>query len=591
MTRSIQYFLALLSAATLTISCGGAKAVQPTGATEEAAFVSLPAISHNDSLRFKIYYFEAIKQQTSGNFDAAYDLLQHCLTINPNAAEAYFMLSFYDGILKNDSAALADVKKASELNPANNAYLERLGAGYFSINNLAEATKAYEKLAKNSPERSDVLDILAQLYGRQKDYDKMLDVLERMETLEGANEDLTLAKMRVYSLQGKKQEEFNELKSMAAKYPNDMNYRVMMGNWLLQNGKADEAYRQYAEVLQAEPENANARMSMIDYYRTTKQTLRADSLQEALLVSTKTPTDSKIVLIRQAVAESEQQGGDSSKVLNLFRKILAQPQETSDMAELYAAYMTLKKMPQDSISKVLETVLAISPDNAGARLQLIQAEWGEQDFERVAELSRQAIDYNPDELAFYYFLGLAYVQKDDDDSALDALRRGVSQINKQSNKDLVSDFYAIMGDILHDKGLAEEAYAAYDSCLQWKDDNLGCLNNYAYYLSEEDRELAKAEQMSYRTVQAEPDNATFLDTYAWILFKRKKYAEAMQYINMAVDNDTTKSAVIIEHAGDIHAVNGDTDGAVKFWQQALEAGAENDKAIRRKIKLKKYVEE
>lgn len=591
MTRSIQYFLALLSAATLTISCGGAKAVQPTGATEEAAFVSLPAISHNDSLRFKIYYFEAIKQQTSGNFDAAYDLLQHCLTINPNAAEAYFMLSFYDGILKNDSAALADVKKASELNPANNAYLERLGAGYFSINNLAEATKAYEKLAKNSPERSDVLDILAQLYGRQKDYDKMLDVLERMETLEGANEDLTLAKMRVYSLQGKKQEEFNELKSMAAKYPNDMNYRVMMGNWLLQNGKADEAYRQYAEVLQAEPENTNARMSMIDYYRTTQQPLRADSLQEALLVSTKTPTDSKIVLIRQAVAESEQQGGDSSKVLNLFRKILSQPQETSDMAELYAAYMTLKKMPQDSISKVLETVLAISPDNAGARLQLIQAEWGEQDFDRVAELSRQAIDYNPDELAFYYFLGLAYVQKDDDDSALDALRRGVSQINKQSNKDLVSDFYAIMGDILHDKGLAEEAYAAYDSCLQWKDDNLGCLNNYAYYLSEEDRELAKAEQMSYRTVQAEPDNATFLDTYAWILFKRKKYAEAMQYINMAVDNDTTKSAVIIEHAGDIHAVNGDTDGAVKFWQQALEAGAENDKAIRRKIKLKKYVEE
>ncbi len=591
MTRSIQYFLALLSAATLTISCGGAKAVQPTGATEEAAFVSLPAISHNDSLRFKIYYFEAIKQQTSGNFDAAYDLLQHCLTINPNAAEAYFMLSFYDGILKNDSAALADVKKASELNPANNAYLERLGAGYFSINNLAEATKAYEKLAKNSPERSDVLDILAQLYGRQKDYDKMLDVLERMETLEGANEDLTLAKMRVYSLQGKKQEEFNELKSMAAKYPNDMNYRVMMGNWLLQNGKADEAYRQYAEVLQAEPENSNARMSMIDYYRTTKQPLRADSLQEALLVSTKTPTDSKIVLIRQAVAESEQQGGDSSKVLNLFRKILAQPQETSDMAELYAAYMTLKKMPQDSISKVLETVLAISPDNAGARLQLIQAEWGEQDFDRVAELSRQAIDYNPDELAFYYFLGLAYVQKDDDDSALDALRRGVSQITKQSNKDLVSDFYAIMGDILHDKGLAEEAYAAYDSCLQWKDDNLGCLNNYAYYLSEENRELAKAEQMSYRTVQAEPDNATFLDTYAWILFKRKKYAEAMQYINMAVDNDTTKSAVIIEHAGDIHAVNGDTDGAVKFWQQALEAGAENDKAIRRKIKLKKYVEE
>lgn len=591
MTRNILHLLICLSAALLAASCGGTRNVGTTGTPPSATAVSLPAISHNDSLRFKIYYFEAIKQQSSGNFDAAYDLLRHCLDINPNAAEAYFMLSFYDGILKNDSTAVADVKKASELSPGNNAYLERLGAGYFSMNDLEEATKAYEKLAENSPERSDVLDILAQLYGRQKDYDKMLDVLQRMETLEGANEDLTLAKMRVYSLQGKKQEEFNELKSMAAKYPNDMNYRVMMGNWLLQNGKADEAYRQYEEVLQAEPGNTDARMSLIDYYRTTGLDLKADSLQEALLLSPKTPKDSKIILIRQAVSESEQQGGDSTKVLNLFRKILAEPQETSDMAELCAAYMTLKNMPQDSISKVLEMVLAISPDNAGARLQLIQTEWNRQDFDRVAELSRQAIDYNPDEMAFYYFLGLAYVQKDDDDSALEALRRGVSQINSQSNKDLVSDFYAIMGDILHDKKLDEEAYAAYDSCLQWKDDNYGCLNNYAYYLSEENRELAKAEQMSYRTVQAEPDNPTFLDTYAWILFKRKKYAEAMQYINMAVDNDTTKSAVITEHAGDIHAVNGDIEGAIKFWQQALEAGTENDKAIRRKIKLKKYVEE
>lgn len=591
MTRNILHLLICLSAALLAASCGGTRNVGTTGTPASATAVSLPAISHNDSLRFKIYYFEAIKQQSSGNFDAAYDLLRHCLDINPNAAEAYFMLSFYDGILKNDSTAVADVKKASELSPGNNAYLERLGAGYFSMNDLEEATKAYEKLAENSPERSDVLDILAQLYGRQKDYDKMLDVLQRMETLEGANEDLTLAKMRVYSLQGKKQEEFNELKSMAAKYPNDMNYRVMMGNWLLQNGKADEAYRQYEEVLQAEPGNTDARMSLIDYYRTTGLDLKADSLQEALLLSPKTPKDSKTILIRQAVSESEQQGGDSTKVLNLFRKILAEPQETSDMAELCAAYMTLKNMPQDSISKVLEMVLAISPDNAGARLQLIQTEWNRQDFDRVAELSRQAIDYNPDEMAFYYFLGLAYVQKDDDDSALEALRRGVSQINSQSNKDLVSDFYAIMGDILHDKKLDEEAYAAYDSCLQWKDDNYGCLNNYAYYLSEENRELAKAEQMSYRTVQAEPDNPTFLDTYAWILFKRKKYAEAMQYINMAVDNDTTKSAVITEHAGDIHAVNGDIEGAIKFWQQALEAGSENDKAIRRKIKLKKYVEE
>lgn len=563
-------------------------AAQPEG--RSVPVMHLPAISHNDSLRFKMYYYEAVKQQISGNYDAAYDLLEHCIGINPNAAEAYFMLSFYDGILKGDSAAFADVKKASELNPSNNAYLERIGVGYVSMGNLDEAIKAYEKLSRNSPERSDVLDFLAQLYSRQKDYDKMLDVLNRMEALEGASEDLTLAKMRVYSLQGKKEEEYNELKNMSEKHPNDMNYRVMLGNWLLQNGRPDEAGKLYLEVLQAEPENIMARMSMIDYYRTSGQAMRADSLQEVMLVSPKTPVDGKMALMRQVVADNEKNGADSTLVIDLFKKILKEPQETSDMAQLYAAYLTLKKMPQDSISKVLETVLAISPDNVAARLQLIQAEWNKQDFDRVIELSNQALDYSPDELAFYYFLGFAYIQKDDDDSALEVLRRGVSQINDQSNPSLVSDFYAIMGDILHDKGDNEGAYAAYDSCLQWKDDNYGCLNNYAYYLSVENKDLDKAAQMSYRTVQAEPDNSTFLDTYAWILFMQKKYAEALQYIDMAVKNDTTKSAVIIEHAGDIHAVNGDIDGAVKYWNEALKAGAENETVLRRKIKLRKYVE-
>lgn len=570
--------------------CGskGVVAARPEG--RSVPVMHLPAISHNDSLRFKMYYYEAVKQQISGNYDAAYDLLEHCIGINPNAAEAYFMLSFYDGILKGDSAAFADVKKASELNPSNNAYLERIGVGYVSMGNLDEAIKAYEKLSRNSPERSDVLDFLAQLYSRQKDYDKMLDVLNRMEALEGASEDLTLAKMRVYSLQGKKEEEYNELKNMSEKHPNDMNYRVMLGNWLLQNGRPDEAGKLYLEVLQAEPENIMARMSMIDYYRTSGQAVRADSLQEVMLVSPKTPVDGKMALMRQVVADNEKNRADSTLVIDLFKKILKEPQETSDMAQLYAAYLTLKKMPQDSISKVLETVLAISPDNVAARLQLIQAEWNKQDFDRVIELSNQALDYSPDELAFYYFLGFAYIQKDDDDSALEVLRRGVSQINDQSNPSLVSDFYAIMGDILHDKGDDKGAYAAYDSCLQWKDDNYGCLNNYAYYLSVENKDLDKAAQMSYRTVQAEPDNSTFLDTYAWILFMQKKYAEALQYIDMAVKNDTTKSAVIIEHAGDIHAVNGDIDGAVKYWNEALKAGAENETVLRRKIKLRKYVE-
>ncbi|MDO4159442.1 MAG: tetratricopeptide repeat protein [Prevotellaceae bacterium] len=590
MNKLITYFLCPFLAVFLLVGCSGGKQTSAKQKGVQRQSVVLPQISHNDSLRFKMYFFEGVKQQTQGNFDAAYDLFSHCLDINPNAAEVYFMLSSYNGILQGDSVALEDVKKASELNPDNNAYLERLGSGYLKTNNLDEAIKAYEKLSKNSPERSDILDILTQLYGQKKDYNNMLLAIKRIEDLEGSSEQTTLAKMRVYALQGKKEEEFNELKSMSLKHPNDMNYRVMMGNWLLQNGKPEDAYNEYMYVLKQEPDNNMAQMSMVDYFRSVGQTQKADSIQEEMLVSTKTPVESKMSIMRQIVANNEKNGGDSTQVLGLFKRILSKPQKTSDMTELYAAYMSLKKMPQDSISRVLEQILEISPDNVAARIQLIQAEWQKQNYDRVAELSKQAIDYSPDEVTFYYFLGMAYLQDDKDDEALDAMQRGVNVADDSSNPSLVSDCYAVMGDILHGMGKETEAYAAYDNSLEWKDDNFGCLNNYAYYLSESDKQLEKAEQMSYRTVQAEPDNSTYLDTYAWILFKQKKYKDALEYIVMAVDNDSTKSSVIIEHAGDIHAVNGDIESALKYWNEALELDKEN-KTLMRKIKLKKYINE
>ena len=160
-------------------------------------------------------------------------------------------------------------------------------------------------------------------------------------------------------------------------------------------------------------------------------------------------------------------------------------------------------------------------------------------------------------MAFYYYQGIAYFKRDSLDAALSAFKNGIGVIKEDSDPNIVSDFYAVMGDILHQKGLAEEAFAAYDSCLVWKDDNMGCLNNYAYYLSERGERLTKAEEMSFKTIKAEPKNSTYLDTYAWILYMEERYAEAQIYIEQAVQNmdETQDNSVILEHAEKIKLKN------------------------------------
>ena len=578
----------LLVGVMTVISCGSSTKTASNSSRGVKPAVTRRVLSYNDEQRFKYFYLGAVDQQMKGNYAGAFDLLNHCQEINPDAAEVYFMRSAYHALLNNDSLSLADIQKAAELNPQNNVYLERLAGAYIGSGKYDEAIEAYEKLYANNHDRDDVLNVLIRLYGQQKDYDNMLQTINRLENLEGSSEEITLARMRVYSLKGDKQAELAELKDLSKKHPNDMNYRVMMGNWLLQNELPADALKEYEYVLAQEPDNLMAQMSMLDYYNAIGQDSLAAELQEKLVVSPSTPLNSKMTLMRGIVNSNEQQGGDSTEVLRIFRHILSQPQKTSDMWELQAAYMSLKQMPQDSIDNSLRGALEVAPDNAGVRLQLIQSKWKEQLFDDVISLCKPALEYNPDEMAFYYFLGLAYFQKDEKDKALHTFQLGVSQINSESNKEIVSDFYAIMGDILHEKGREQEAYVAYDSCLQWKDDNLGALNNYAYYLSEKGKDLQKAEKMSYRTIKAEPKNSTFLDTYAWILFMQERYEEANIYIEQAVQNDSTVSDVILEHAGDISAKLGNMKKAVEWWEKARDAGG-NSKVLIRKIKLRKYL--
>ena len=94
--------------------------------------------------------------------------------------------------------------------------------------------------------------------------------------------------------------------------------------------------------------------------------------------------------------------------------------------------------------------------------------------------------------------------------------------------------------------------------------------------------------MSYKTVKAEPDNGTYLDTYAWILFMQGRYEEAKIYIEQALKNYKTPSADVIEHAGDIFWKCGDRNAAVEYWKQAVDAGG-SDSVLKKKLKQKKYL--
>lgn len=574
-------------------SCGGIRSVRTAKTTAKADGASLmkeTLLSAEQQRKYDYFFLEAMRMKGKNEYDAAFGLLQHCLDINPTASSALYEISQYYMFLRQVPQGQVALEQAVAFAPDNYWYSQGLVSLYQQQNELDKAAALLEKMVTRFPSKQDPLFSLLDIYSRQEKYNDVISTLNRLEKRLGKNEQLSMEKFRIYLQMKDDKKAFQEIESLVQEYPMDMRYQVILGDVYLQNGKKQEAYDAYQKVLAVEPDNPMALFSMASYYEQTGQKELYQQQLDTLLLNKKVTSDTKISVMRQVIAENEQSSAkDSTQVIALFDRMMKQDMDDPQIPMLYSQYLLSKNMEQEAVP-VLEQVVDLDPTNKAARLMLVSAAVKKEDYKQIIKVCEPGIEATPDALELYYYLAIAYHQAEQGDSVLSVCNRALEHITPDTRKEVISDFYSIMGDIYHTKKQMTEAYAAYDSALVYNPSNIGALNNYAYYLSVERRDLDKAEEMSYKTVKAEPNNSTYLDTYAWILFEKGNYAEARIYIDNAMKNDGEKSDVIVEHCGDIYFMTGDVEGALKYWKKALEMGSES-KTLKQKIEKKQYIAE
>ena len=574
-------------------SCGGTRSMRTaeTAVKADASFLVKESLLPVEQQRKYDYFFlEAMRMKEKNEYDAAFGLLQHCLDINSNASSALYEISQYYMFLRQVPQGQAALEQAVAYAPDNFWYSQGLVGLYQQQNELDKAVTLLEKMVTRFPLKQEPLFNLLDIYSRQEKYNDVISTLNRLEKRLGKNEQLSMEKFRIYLQMKDDKKAFQEIESLVQEYPMDMRYQVILGDVYLQNGRKQEAYDAYQKVLAVEPDNPMALFSMASYYEQTGQKELYQQQLDTLLLNKKVASDTKISVMRQVIVENEQSSAkDSTQVIALFDRMMEQDMDDPQIPMLYSQYLLSKNMEQEAVP-VLEQVVNLDPANKAARLMLVSAAMKKEDHKQIIKVCEPGIEATPDALELYYYLAIAYHQAEQTDSVLSVCSRALEHVTADTRKEVISDFYSIMGDVYHTKQQMAEAYAAYDSSLVYNPSNIGALNNYAYYLSVERRDLDKAEEMSYKTVKAEPNNSTYLDTYAWILFEKGNYAEARIYIDNALKNDGEKSDVIVEHCGDIYFMTGDVEGALKYWKKALEMGSES-KTLKRKIEKKKYIAE
>ena len=544
-------------------------------------------LSTEEQRRYEYFFLEAVRLEQQERFDEAFEMIQHCLSIAPEAPSALYKAANYYFFLNRKEMALEALTKAVEGEPDNYWYKQTLASYYQSNREYDKAIAVLEEMQRQFPKRNgELLTALVGLYSHTQQYGKVVDALERLEQLMGKSEAISMEKSRNYLLMGNKEEAFGELEALAAEYPENSYYRVILSNMYMEHERMSDALPLLQEVLAEEPDNGPAKITLTQYYKQLGDTVQYRAMVDSVMMTPTVDDDTKVKMMVQLVREKT----DSTYVMELFDRVMQQPQRTAKVGHLCVQYMLKMNQPEERVRPVLLRMLEVEPDHIQARLQLLSYAARRNDMEEVISVCSTAIDYCPEVLDFYYYKAIGLYQTDKLQEALDTYRKATAQITGESNTELVSDIYAAMGDIYHMTDQAKEAYLCYDSALVYNPSNVLVLNNYAYYLSEEDKELDKAEQMSLRTIKAEPNNATYLDTYAWILYKQQCYEEAYTYIEQALAADSVPSDVLYEHAGDICYRMGDTARAVDYWKQALEVQRKAEaveQRLEKKVRTKK----
>lgn len=548
--------------------------------------------------RLDYFMTEAAKCRMQQQWSKAFDMYRYCLDMDSDNAEALYQMGRMYFYLRQDSIGLEYLHRAVELDSSNTYYIEPLAAILLRQGCEEEALPMLERICELQSNRSDVLSHLSGIYAKTGRLEDAISTLDRLEILEGKMSQISSDKFSMYMQLGDSAKAFGELKSLCDEYPADLSYRINMGYAYQQLGYFDAALAIYDEVRKIDPTNPSLQLAMLDYYYDQGMDSIYTISRDSILYDSGTDVDKKVLMLRQMIQRSSADSSDIKMITERFERVLQTDTASVDLLGLYAAFLDYRQMPKDQIRGVLTRVLSVEPDNEMATQWLFQYYAGIQDYESLEEMCRRGINYHPEELMYSYFLAMILSERNLYDDAITVLDNGLSKRSAETRKALLSNTFTVRGDIYYKKKMYENAFLDYDSALVYNRDNILCLNNYAYYLSLLDTQLDKAEEMSYRTIKAEPDNKVYLDTYAWILFMQGSYAEAQKYMDMVVPRDSSDafllenehtSANILEHAADIAWKNGEEERAVALWRLAVKRGDDVSPVLLKKAKKKRYI--
>ncbi len=546
-------------------------------------------LSQRQMRKYQALFLEAVCQREAGNLVAYYRMLERAVKVNPDGAEALYELARCGMSLDTPVPVVEYLERAHEINPDNGDYTYELGRVYLALSD-PHGLDIMQGLTHDPQYREDAYGQLCAYYEMTRNYDSLCVVLEQWRPIKGDDEFITSNKFQAAMGMNRYADALSIADTLVAAYPGEHSrYLIYKGEALLGLGRYDEVLQICQTVDNDDDLSPNAQLLLYRYALATNNSEVERQAYHEMVLNPRLAINTRIAAL-QGYIHSNTTAERRQRRDSIIAELLPLEEEDATIYAFLVDQMQNENVADSVMLPLYNKMLDINPADEYSRLHLMQNALIREDYDELDRLSTDGLKENPSHPLFYYFAGAALQIAKKDSESLEMFSRGLKYINSNTHTELVSSYYSAYADALHKNGRKEEAYTMYDSALVYNNDNIMCLNNYAYFLSLDNVHLDRAKQMSAKTLESDPDEPTYLDTYAWILFLCGELAEARKYIDKALEKSDLSdpdNATLLDHAGDIYYHLDLRGEAADYWRKALELDPDNA-LLRKKASKQKY---
>lgn len=532
-------------------------------------------------------FIEGVKAKMLEDHEEAVKQFQKSLKLDPMNHGAYYELAFIFFRMGDFDQALRNIKEGVRLDP-NNRWYSLLYAEVLSYKGqYMEAAGVYERLLKAKPDDLELYFDWAFMLVKADKFEEAIKVYDQYETRFGLDEEVVAQKQRLYVKLGKIDKAAAEIRKLISNDPKEARYYKMLADLYEANDMRDKASKVYEELLEIDKDNPNAMLYLADMYRIKGQHEQALEYLKKAFSNPQLNIDLKVRILFPYLQQLMTGQQDKKEEAFMLAQILIEthPGEAKAHA-IYGDMLYQDKQMEDALAQY-EQALEIDSSVFEVWQQVFFIHNELRNYEELDKSTAAALELFPSQPLVYFFNGVAKNQLKKYKEAVEILSLGEPLVIE--NPLLKSQMLSSLGEAYNYMKDYANSDSAFEKALTYDADNAYTLNNYAYYLSVRGENLERAKEMSAKSIRLVPGNASFEDTYAWILYKMEDYKGALEWIEKAMESEEKVSPEVLEHYGDILFKLGEVDKAVIYWQKAKSSGSESE-LIGKKIADKKIYE-